>query len=337
MFNLSKAQKKLYDDALLAAKYFYYVKFFGKSKLNKAGVNIAIFSSPRGGSTWLAQILTEVQNSALVWEPLFKYKAYRINQCNPFSYQERHNLNIGWNQFIPENAEWEEVENFFKALFDKEIVNLKLYRFNDITQLRKANTFIYKFCFGNNLLPWLVKRYDINPVFLLRHPCAVISSQMKFGAFDWHKKNYRYNYNLEHFNSFYDPYRDVLDSISCYEERLAAEWAMSVLTPAKHPENDKKWITICYEDLLANPETSLDKIFERLPVAKPTNLADSYQKQSFTKSSFRDNAVGDRLSGWRKTLSSDQIKIILSFVERMGVDFYSEELEPNYKKIYSPN
>tara|TARA_R110002049_G_scaffold221870_8_gene393424 strand:- start:827 stop:1807 length:981 start_codon:yes stop_codon:yes gene_type:complete len=319
-----------------AIQFYRYVGFGNKNSLRLLNAkNFSIFSSPRGGSTWLAQTLNKMPNSALVWEPLFKYNKYKINLLNPFAYPERHQVDIGWNQFIPHNADWSEAKVFFTKLFNREIVNLKLYRFNDLSQLPNAESFIFKFCFGNNLLPWLVENFTINPVFLMRHPCAVIASQLNFKSFDWHKDNVKYDYNMHVYaDEFYAPYRDVLESINTVEERLAAEWAMNILTPVNSVQNDLKWVTLSYEHLVNEPESALKKIFTRYEIEQPDNLLNQMDETSFTKSSFGNKGISERLSSWRSVLSPKQIRLILDFTERMGVDFYSDALEPDYGKIY---
>jgi len=319
-----------------AIQFYLYLGVLGNRSLGSSNSKIiSIFASPRGGSTWLAQTLNKMPNSALAWEPLFRYKKYRINYGNPFAYPERHQVEIGWNQYIPEGASWPDAELFFKELFNREIVNLKLYRYNDLKSLSNASKFIFKFCFGNNLLPWLVNHFEINPVFLMRHPCAVVASQLNFSAFDWHKKNIKYNYTMNAFGEeFYAPYRDVLDSIQTVEERLAAEWAMTVLTPIGSAQNDRKWVTLTYENLVSDPKGSLNKIFSRYDIEQPESLLDNINETSFSKSSFGMKSDADRLGSWRKALTKKQIRLILNFTERMGVDFYSDSLEADYGKIY---
>lgn len=29
------------------------------------------------------------------------------------------------------------------------------------------------------LLPWIVKNFNVNPILLIRHPCAVVNSQIR--------------------------------------------------------------------------------------------------------------------------------------------------------------
>lgn len=315
-------------------KFYYYLKPFGVNNLPKLQPNLSIFASPRGGSTWLAQTLKELTNSTLVWEPLFRHQQYKINFLNPFAYPEIAESKLFWNQYIPENAEWKEAEVFFSKLFSKQIVNLKLYRFNDISKIKNSNFFLFKFCFGNNLLPWLTNHYQIQPTLLLRHPCAVVASQLNYGAWNWHKQNFKFNYEMIKFNEFYAPYREILDSISCVEERLAANWAMTVLTPIKNKKNDIDWVTIAYEDLLINPDKALKKIKNRYNLEwDDRKLNNIINKQSFTKSSFNKNSKNN-LNAWQTHLSIHQIDTIIRFIERLGVDFYSTNLEPDYSKIY---
>lgn len=317
-----------------AILFYYYLKPFGINRLPKGISNISVFASPRGGSTWVAQTIQELTNASLVWEPLFKHPKYKINTLNPFAYPERHKCDISWNQYIPYDASWNEAHDFFEKLFSKEILNLKLLRFNDFSSIKQSNFFLYKFCFGNNLLPWLVENFEIQPTLVVRHPCAVVASQLNYGAWDWHKNNLKFDYNMTTFPEFYVKYREILDSIKNVEEKLAANWAMTVLTPVKHINNDVKWVTLAYEDLLQNPDEALLKIKKRYNLSWDDNkMRDIVQKQSFTKSSF-NNEKSNKLNSWKNHLTSSQINNILKFIERMGVDFYSENLEPDYSIIY---
>ena len=40
-----------------------------------------------------------------------------------------------------------------------------------------------------------------------------------------------------------------------------------------------------------------------------------------------------QLSKWKKYLSKEQIENILGIVSDFGLDFYTEEIEPDYKRI----
>ncbi len=144
----------------------------------------------------------------------------------------------------------------------------------------------------------------------------------------------RYNFNNVSYPEFYKPYINVLSNIKTIEERLAAEWALTVLTPVKNKNNDIKWVTLAYEDLVINPEKALNKIRYRYNLNWTNeNIFSILDKESFTKSSFQEKNK-NKLSSWQKHLTSKQINLILNIVHEMGVDFYTEHFEPDYSAIY---
>lgn len=135
--------------------------------------NFMIFSEPRGGSTWLAQMIKTVPRTALIWEPI-----------NPKVYQELRKINFGWRQYIPENDKWQEAEDFFKQIFIGNKLSYHTSSFLTVCDLIKAEQLLIKFVRGNALLPWITKQYNLihKPIYLVRHPFAVAQSQLKHGA-----------------------------------------------------------------------------------------------------------------------------------------------------------
>lgn len=66
--------------------------------------NLVMCSAPRGGSTWLAELLTEVPRTALLFEPMY----VRMRDTGPFQ-----GLSIVSYQPVPESASWPELEAAF--------------------------------------------------------------------------------------------------------------------------------------------------------------------------------------------------------------------------------
>jgi hypothetical protein len=294
---------------------------------------VSIFAVPRGGSTWLAGILNQIPRSALVWEPLFRHPRYRINFLNPFAYSEVRNIGLWWNQHIPEEAEWPEAEDFFRKLFNRELINLKLYRYNTIRTIPGSELFIFKFCFGNLLLPWLCARFNIRPILLVRHPCAVIASQLNYGAFDYMKKNPQINVpRWTRFYEYYLPFERILEDIKTPEESLAVRWAMANIYPLQHKHNNKKWLTVSYESLVKNPEEELNRIKEwtRKDISVSERMLNT---ASFTSHKNRIDPQ-KQLAAWKDKLSKEQIRNILRVIRLVGIDFYDEDIMPDKNVLY---
>lgn len=321
----------------------YYYNILPQSRHSKSNpANISIFGMSRGGTTWLAEILLNIPHSTLVWEPLFRYKQYKWNIGNPFAYPEQIIDGFDWNQHIPEDEEWPEVQSFFTDLFLRKILNLKLLRFNKLSKVSiKEDVFLYKFCFGNLMLPWLVNRFNIKPILFIRHPAAVIASSLNFGNnFDWHKRNAKVSFKpYQRYNrEFEKKYMEAAAFVHSAESLLAYQWGVQYEYLINHPKNNIDWLTVSYESLYLNPQSELKRIFNYINMEIPKDILSKFRNESFSSSanhSAGNIKSGDQLSSWNSKLKSQQLDNIFQVLELMGIDFYNENPEPNYKIIYN--
>jgi hypothetical protein len=321
--------KKIYE-VLLYYKYLHLQKGANSNYSKKI---IGVFTNPRSGSTWITDIIKKERIVTTIWEPLFKYNKYKINKLNPFAYPELHEVGFNWNQPIPENEKWEEAKQFFEKLFKQEIINLKLYRFNKFSEISKSQILIFKFCFCNLLLPWIVNNFNITPIFFIRHPVAVVASQLE----RWGRaKNYK-KYIIGNFkyNDIYLKYSHIFDKIKSPEEYLAAEWALTNVYLVKHPYNNIKWLTVSYENIITNSQNELDRIFSYLNIKPTTNVLHKIFTPSFTTDNSKDFDFNKQLSKWKQTLSRKQIDRILYITGLFEVDFYDDNLMPNNEILYN--
>jgi len=286
---------------------------------------ITIFASPRGGSTWMANILMTLPGTALIYEPLFRN-----------AYPELSELNFDWNQHIPQSDNWPEAHEFFRKLLNRQIVNVKIYRRNRFRDVPKSNLFIYKIVRGNLLLPWLVDRFDVMPILLIRHPCSVVASQLNHPGWRWVDKFSKYYIPQGRGNAVWKPYVSIFKHIREKEEVLAAEWAMLNKYVIDHPYNNKRWITVSYEGMLINPEKELKRVFGRIGRPVPDNISGVVKHPVNTKDSLSGEFIrkGDQLEAWRHRLTGKQIERVLNTVSKFNIKFYGPEPEPDYSLIY---
>lgn len=75
---------------------------------------IVIAGEPRGGTTWLYEILlNSIPFSFGIWEPLALYRNVRLKE-----------LNFSWRQYIDPKHEWKEAEALFKDILTGRNMNL---------------------------------------------------------------------------------------------------------------------------------------------------------------------------------------------------------------------
>jgi len=279
---------------------------------------LLLFAALRGGSTWLEQIARAVPGTATIWEPLDRERVPEVRR-----------LGFNWRQYIPEDASWPEAEELFKRLFSGRMLNPHLAYSSTPDELRKATRLVVKLGRGHLLLPWLIRHFQVpKPVFLVRHPCAVVNSQLKKGA--WHTSVIKFDVPPHRYDEHLKNYEPLLDGINTLEERQAALWCMEHKFLLDHPRNDVDWTTISYEELITRPEPTLEKVFTGWGIPMPGAALDMLRVPSSTTlpgSPLHD--VKAQIDQWRHALEPDQVDRILAIVRRFGIDLYDRDPMPH--------
>lgn len=278
--------------------------------------NYLIFSDPRGGSTWLSEILNKIPNTAVIWEPI------NLRRTPEFE-----KLNFGWRQFIPENEQWNEAKNLLERSIKGNIPATTFK--HSINDFKKADKLIIKFVRGNALLPWLVNQFDFQylPVYLVRNPFAVVASQQRHGnwsEFHWQK---HFPENMA-FNEYFTKHLDFLKTLTTPEESLMAIWALSNNVPLNSKNNNIKWITVNYENLLLNSEEELYRIFNRWNQKIPDTVYSQLKIPSKTTKAGSPVSGMKQLEHWKTKFNSDQINKMLEVLKYFEIKAYSDELLP---------
>lgn len=285
-----------------------------------------IFSNPRGGSTWLGEILSEIPDSVFCNEPLFRL-------------QEFSELNFTWHQPIPAGDDWPEAKAVFKKLLNREILRYNVYHTHGLLDIPNAKAHIFKFCHGNMLLEWFTEHFDVNPILLVRHPCAVVASQLKHHGWEHLKSGKEATYYIPDFrhNETYFLYEDVLKTVKTVEENLAATWCLTMVDSLKNKANDVKWITLAYENLYTNFEYEMDRVFGRLGIEIPSAVYERNRKISVSTLQYSKDYLlsGKQLSSWKDHLSLKQQQNIMGIVQAFGIDHYTLDPAPDLSKMYA--
>lgn len=279
---------------------------------------LLIFSDPRGGSTWITEMIQHIPRTALVWEPL------HLDYTDAFR-----EIGFGWRQYIPEDAEWEEARATFEQIFRGRLLNEKIYDASTLDLLKQADRLIVKLCRGNALLPWLTRQFAFRhkPIYLVRHPFAVAASQMRFGA--WDRKRGGFGIPRGRYNELYTRHADFLRGIETKEEALVATWCLTNLVPLRHPKNNVDWITVTYETLLLRPEPTLERIFESWQMPLPAGVLDQVRQPSqMTKEATFQTSIEAQLRKWQDQFSDEQVCRMTGVLDYFEVEFYDAGVKP---------
>lgn len=279
---------------------------------------LIVFSDPRGGSSWLAEIIGRLPRTAMLWEPL------HLNHMNHFS-----RLNFAWRQHIPESATWPEAEVAFQRLFEGKVLNVSTCRSSSPFHFLRAERMLVKFCRASAMIPWLTGVFDFSyePIYLVRHPFAVVASQLKHGAWDYDFKGFEIPDSP--YNDLYRDHAPFLSSLGSKEEALVATWCLTNLVPLRNARNNIDWITVYYEDLLSDPARELQRIFRRWGLVLPDGLIEKAREPSSTaKETTFLSSVERQLAKWRAYFDQQQIERMMAVLRYFDVERYTIDLFP---------
>lgn len=271
---------------------------------------IVLTSSPRSGSTLLSQILKATPRSCVLFEPLHLKEVPAAEEAG-----------FTWRTYVQPELEWPQGKAFLTRVFEGRIINPWLSREMSVQDALRAERLIVKFVRANRLLPWLCHAFDIPaPIFLIRHPCAVIASQIKYG---W--ANAQHPPESPPYLAPYPAFQAALSQLTSDVEYLAALWALDQL-PVLLQKPPHPWLIMTYEELFLRPDQTIEKICARLNLDIDRNQA---LKSMAIPSSVVSRSGISGLAGWKNQLTSDQINKILRTVNAFGIEFYDDQSEGN--------
>jgi hypothetical protein len=297
--------------------------------------SIVITGTPRSGTTLVMELVAWLPGYTAIFEPF-----------HPVWFAGAREMGLERKPFAPADADWPEMERYLDEVLTGRAIGKLLY-FNTqpdyVLHRLRSRKLVAKFVRANQLMPWMTGRFDVRGrIFVIRHPSAVVSSQFQSG-FTGYLRDGRDHQPTQgdliaeatvlepHFPGTLDRVRNLAQP----EEILAAIWCLDMLVPLSSPRLDT-WYLLPYERLIKDQESELTRLFswlgEEVPekaksqLTRPTRVARDADLKQVTDSS-------QQLPKWKKTLGEDQVRRILTVVDRFGFDFYGENPEPDYRRL----
>lgn len=279
---------------------------------------LVILAEPRGGSTWLAQVINTIPDTAVLWEPIAHARAFR-------------RLSFASRQFIPRYADWPAAKSAFDRIFRGRTVNHCTCRLSSPMSFLDADKLVVKFCRANALAPWITRVFNFHytPVLLLRHPFAVAASQLRHPA--WADQPSQYTIQSGRYRLHHEKHASFLSTLDTKAEMLVATWCLSNLVPLRTPLTDRSWMTVHYEDLLLDPAQEIGRIFDAwdLPVPERALYQASIPSVTTQNPTPRKSGVDRQLTKWRSRFAESEIEGLKRVLDHFEIHVYSTALMPH--------
>lgn len=296
--------------------------YFSKKKITSDN-SLIISGTPRGGTTWVYEVLVNgINNSFPLWEAL-----------HPFNFKDYYGKNDFWfNKYTPKNQHNPILQEYLTDILKGNFISERLLQKNNkFKDYKNSEILINKFCRLNEILPWFTVNFPSYKIVQIdRNPIAVISSQIKHGAWKFNNGISFPSHKDSYCPHFFEQFEDITKNIKTIEEYLTIEYCLSIIprisidSPQIH--------SVKYEDLYIDPVTKFESIFNFLGLDVPSSLGELIAKPSSTTKSGSNLLISDQnqLLTWKKHLSLSQVSNILTILSKFGFNEI-DEIDYSYK------
>jgi hypothetical protein len=279
---------------------------------------VVLSCEPRGGSTWLGEVLAAAEPTAVVWEPLHLTRAPEVAEAG-----------FGWRQFIPADADWPEATALMRRILTGRTLNGWTASASPFRAFLSADRLMVKFCRANALLPWLVRRFAFRrkPIYFLRHPFAIAASQLGMGNFGTERMER--SLVSGRFSELRAADAAYIRTLGTDAERIVALWCLANRPPLEDAEAGSLWVRMHYEDLIRRPEREMERLFAAWGGTAPAVVLDRVRKASrMTQAGSLRADPEAQLWKWRDVFDPTQRRDLERVLERFGLHAYDGDVYP---------
>ena len=260
--------------------------------------DILLFSTRRGGSTWLTQLLnTEAQTKRIItpYDTIMSpnhYKKYIL------PYTEKGFI------VYPSETEKEYLFRYFDDLCSgKRQVNTQWRFWSNDFHLR-YNRIIFTFHYIKNLIRDFHTRYQKKIVYQVRHPIAVmisVSQRNWFNPFDAFANNQAFR--EAELDAEQNKMVDHIRNSGTRLEHYVCGWFLENHISSRESVRSE-WLTLRYEEMVMQPEKTIELLKTQLDLRNTSNMMQIYGKPSFNSFESAEKVTrGDKLEmteNWRQ-------------------------------------
>lgn len=307
--------------AKLKARGIFFLGHFHIYQLKKRP--IFIFANRRGGSTLLAQMIASQPGVDLSGEPLnlWRYSPYFERLPHPPQ-----------GCFIHLTGEDEQkVHDYFEALLSGRLRGVSIWNpFSPLYSFR-VERLVVKLLGANTLIDWFDHQFNLEIIYLLRHPIPVALSALNL---KWGNNARAYLEN--------EYYREVVlgkERAKSAEEvfqqgsplqKYVLEWCLENLYPLQVYKR-RSWLVLTYEEIVSRPYLMSKLICSRLKLPNPEKMTKTVFKPSRTtfqpgsKQTIMNKGPGSLVARWLQQVNSDDLLGIQKILDFFEIRVYQAE------------
>lgn len=273
---------------------------------------IVVFGSPRGGTTWIAELIAHLGNSWVVHEPFNVRSTFVQNELSVSSFSEL---------YEPSNLLG--IERYFKKILDGNYAQLKVWPWEK-GYSPKTDHIVVKLNQGLlNKMNWFCQRFSVSVIHLVRHPIAVALSREEFPLLqDFDRCKLRDEFSVEELAC-----ADKIIASGSKLEKGVLMWCLHHGPALRaHPRNA---LFLSYELCVTQPTLAFSELLAYLGMPhrlnrilelsrKPSSVI--YKSDKYTKSAVTEKYdTYNIISKWRRIVTQAEEEDLLSIIGLFGL------------------
>jgi hypothetical protein len=304
------------------------------SNLHRQGnePNIFLFATPRGGSTWVMEIIAS--------QPGFKYydEPFNVRRDNVM----RTGLFPNWESLMPETADTERIVGYLNGLVDGQHRHMNPPPFRPHHRLL-TNRIVFKIHELEHLIGTIARRCRGQVVYLLRHPVPTTLSRQVFPRLELLLRSAYYNEAIPDQSRVREIRR--LGESGSHLQRGIVSWCYENVTALRQADFDGLFIT--YEEMVLNPVRSCGLLIERLRLGDRDAMLRAFDEPSTNINMSTDetqNMMNDAdarrrrvflVSKWQNRVTPRDLADASMILDLFGLDCYTgDALLPHRRYLH---
>ncbi|MGQ0669030.1 MAG: sulfotransferase [Actinomycetota bacterium] len=272
-----------------------------------------VAGTARSGTSWISEVINHRNEYRIIHEPL-RRERLRVTRV----FRPRH--------YLRPDDRTPEYLRAMETILSGDIRSIWTDKYN--RKLLPSKRLVREVR-GNLLLPWIHGAFpEVAIVLVLRHPCAVVASQLRWGR-EWPVDLSRFLAEPALVEDVLAPFASEIASANSEFERHIFAWCIESYVPL-HQLRPGEIQVVFYENLCTTPAAELERLLGFLD-ARPDGgaLARLGRASSSTR---KDSAIvtgGDLVSGWRAHVSDGELRRAVEILELFGLDrIYGDDPMP---------
>lgn len=290
--------------------------------------DIYLFCTRRGGSTWLMETIAANRGVLPLNQP------FEILTPNLTPYQYRRLPKFDHGQIVhPDPVQEQQLRDYTDDLMAGRLRVNAPHAFWRRGFDFRTDRLVLKTVDAKPMMDWFAAHYDIDIVYLVRHPVPQSLSCVRNGWFTTTLAYTRNEWFVEEVlgDSSLRRYAEDLDRTGTPLERFVVNWVVENLYPLTRLARRPEWLALSYEECVLDQESVLETVCTRLELSDVDGMRRAAARASRSSGLSSDASVDairsrDReaqVAGWQDRISGEDRDRVTEILDRFGITLYS--------------